>query len=296
MLRAMKITMTMKTTAFSLAVAATSLSAGVAHAGITIVAQRGEGDTTTMYVDGDHGRFEMSKPDKHDTGMIFDGASKKFLIVNDRDKSYSEITEEDMKKMSERVAAMRAQAAERMKSLPPEQRKKMEAMMGSMGGMGPGKQPDYKFERIGDKKTVNGFACETYRMLEDGKAVEELCISPWSAGLVKKGDFEGLRKFAEGMAESFKGAMSQDRNWFMMKKFESFPGFPITRTLLGEGGKRTEVEQVKSVKRGSIAGSMFSVPAGYTKKPSPFEQMGGMGGPGMGGPGHHPHGGPGPKP
>jgi hypothetical protein len=284
--------MTTKSTLSFLATGALLLSPTLARAGVTIVAQRGDGAPTTMLVEGERARVDLSKQDEHASGMILDGPAKRFLILNDKDKSYSEVTQEDMKRIRGKVDEMRKLQEERMKSLPPEQRKKMEEMMARMGAPGPKpKALDIKFERTGEKKTVNGFACETYRMLEDGKVVEEECVSPWSAGLVKKSDFEGLRKFAEQMADSFGGG-GNDRDLFMMKKMDAFPGFPITRTKIDAAGKRTEMEQVKSVKRGALDGATFAVPAGYTKKPSPFEQMGGPGGPGMDGPGGAHHGGP----
>jgi hypothetical protein len=178
---------------------------------------------------------------------------------------------------------MRAQAAERMKSLPPEQRKKMEAMMGPLGAPD-GKMPKVDLKAMGQKKTVNGFACEMYRVSRDGVPKEEDCIAPWSAKVLQKSDFEGFRKFAEEMAKEMGVAGTQND---MFQQYDKFPGLPITRHML-DGG---EDEQIESIKRGSIPESLFTVPAGFTKKELPP-----MGGPGMGGPGGHHHGGPPPKP
>jgi hypothetical protein len=295
MLRAMKMTMTMKTTAFSLAVGATSLFGGVAHAGITMVVLRGAPATatqSTLYLDGDRIRVEGSGKPSHETNVIVDAGAKKMIMINVSEKSYMELTESDMKKMRTQVDAMRAQAAERMKNLPPEQRKQMEKMMAGMGAPD-GKLPKVTFQSMGQTKTVNGFSCEMYRILRDGVAKEEDCVSPWSAKVLQKGDFEGFRKFAEEMAKEMGGAGGGQRDMF--EQFDKFPGLPITRHML-DGG---EDEEIKSIKRGSIPASQFAVPAGYTKKEMPTMGGPGMGGPGMGGPGmrgHRPMGGPGPKP
>jgi hypothetical protein len=45
--------------------------------------------------------------------------------------------------------------------------------------------------------------------------------------------------------------------------FENAPGFPVLRHPL-EPGQPDEI--IKSLKRGSIPASTFTVPAGYTKK------------------------------
>jgi hypothetical protein len=289
----------------AVAAGATLLSSATARAAVTIVVQNGATEApNTLYLDGKRMRIDGTRAGGgRETSMIMDGAGKRMLILNDTEKTYSEITQEDMKKMRVRVEAMRAQAEERMKSMPPEQRKKMEQMMGGMAGGPPAKEKDFKFEKMGEKKTVNGFSCEMYRILVDGKPTEEDCVSPWSAGLIKVSDFEGLREFAESMMQGM-GGNQKEQNWFLFKKrFDEFPGFPVTRVVIEPDGKRLPKEEVKSVKRGSIDAAKFAPPVGFTKTPSPFEQMGGgmggpgMGGPGMGGPGgRHPMGGPGPRP
>jgi hypothetical protein len=176
-----------------------------------------------------------------------------------------EVTQADLERFAALMAQMRPMNEERMKSLPPEQRKKMEAMMG-------GKPIDIKFEKMGGKKTINGFSCEMYRKLEDGKATEEDCIAPWSAGFIQKSDFAGLKKFAEEVAKTagMMGRGGQD----MFAQFEKAPGFPVSRHILEPGEQADEV--LKSLKRGSIPASMFAVPAGYTKKELPMGMGGGM--------------------
>jgi hypothetical protein len=299
MLRPHKETTTMKTTTMAVALGTTMLFAGAARAGVTMVVQRGPAataSTSTIYLDGDRIRVEGAQKTQRDTSVIVDGAAKKMIMINATEKSYMEMTEADIKKMKAQVDAMRAQAMERMKNLPPEQRKQMEKMMGGMGAM-PGadaKPAKLDFQAMGQKKTVNGFACDMYKVSRDGVPKEEDCISPWSAKVLQKSDFEGFRKFAEEMAKQMGSTGAQND---MMEQFEKFPGLPITRHPL-DGG---DDEEIKSVKRGSIPAAQFAVPAGYTKKEVP--QMGapgmghhggpGMGGPGMGGPGHHPGG---PKP
>jgi hypothetical protein len=251
-----------------------------AHAGLTIITQRGADPIATLYVEGDH--FKVDEP-KHEqaTSVIVDAKAKKVIMVDANKRTYMEMTEEDRKRMRGQMDAMRAQMQERMKNMPPDQRAKMEAMMGPgpAGAADAGKQHDWKFESMGQKKTINGFACEMYKVSEDGKLREEQCVSPWSAGLVKKTDFAGIQKFAESMMEDFGGTRARSGSIF--SRMEKAPGIPISRVSIDANGQRSEEEQVKSIKRGSVPASVFEIPAGFTKKEMPM--------PGMGG--HH-HGGP----
>ena len=230
-------------------------------------------------VDGDHTRVE--NPDKVQAQtVLIDGAAKRLDVINDREKTYMELTEEDMKRALERFQAMKPQLEEAMKNMPPEQRKLIQDKLAGMGaGLDgkPAKPPEYKFDKLGEKKNINGIPCEVYRVLEDGKPREEDCLSPWSAGLIQKSDLEGIRKFGEEMAKSFGGAAGGQRDIFA--HMDKYPGIPVSRVPLEADGTRGAEEQIKSVKRGSISAAKFTVPAGYTKKAMPMGGLGGAGGP-----------------
>ena len=245
-----------------------------AQAAVTLVMQRGADAPSTLYVDGD--KMRMENPTGRERTVIIDAAGKRLMMVNDDAKTYTEITEADMKRFGEMIAQRRAMMEEKMKTMPPEQRKKMEAMMGGLTGTKDGKPRELKFDRLGQKKTINGFSCDMYRVLEAGTPKEEDCLAPWSASLLQRSDFAGLRKFAEQMAKDSgaAGAGSQQ----MFEQFDKYPGFPVSRHPLDPANQPDE--QLKSLKRGSIPATTFAVPAGFTKTASPM-----MGG-GMGGPGH----------
>jgi hypothetical protein len=255
-----------------------------AFAGVTITVQRGAGQLGTMYVEGDRMRMDAPERNERATAIIMDGPTKRILMIDDRNKTYIEMTEEDRKRMRAQADAMRAQMQERMKNMPPEQRKKMEELMGPGAGTGDHKPHDWKFASMGQKKTVNGFACEMYRVSEDGRVREEDCISPWSAGLIKKSDFAGVAKLGEEMFEGMSGGAGGERGHGagVFARIDKAPGIPISRLTIQPDGKPGDEEQIKSIKRGAIAASLFAVPAGFAKKELPM---------GMGmGPGGRPHG------
>jgi hypothetical protein len=246
--------------------AAPLLASGRAHAGVTLVMQRGKDPESTLYVDGDKMRMENPRS-SNERAVVIDAAAKHMLMINDSEKSYSEMTEADLDRAASMLASRRAMMQERLKSMPPDQRARMEKMMGGAED----KPHELKFVKLGTKKTVNGFACEMYRVTDDGQPKEEDCIAPWSSAVLTRADFAGLRKYSEDMAKKL-GAMAGKGNR-IFEQFDKFPGFPVVRHSLESGDR--EDEQLKSVKRGSIPASTFAAPTGYTKKPSPFELMGG---------------------
>jgi hypothetical protein len=257
--------------------AAPLLASGRAHAGVTLVMQRGNDPTSTLYLDGDKMRAENAKTSGEHT-VIIDAANKKMMTINDAEKTYMEITQADMERMAGFIASQRAAMEERMKSMPPEQRKKMEEMMGGQMMGGAAKPHDFKFEKMGGKKTVSGFSCEMYRISEDGKPKDEVCLAPWSPSFITRADFGGLIKFSQEMQKSLGNLAGGNRHPF--DQFDKAPGFPVLRHPL-EPGQEDEV--LKSLKRGSIPASTFAVPAGYTKKEMPMGPMMGGRPHGMGG-------------
>jgi hypothetical protein len=257
---------------FTGVVLAAGLAAGgaTARAGVTIVTQHGSGGATTITLEGDHVRIDHPERTERNSAIVLDAAAKKVVMINDQEKSYTEMTEADRQKLHTQMEAMRAQMKDRLKDLPPEQRQKVEQMMGKPdeGGAAP-KGPTVKFEAMGSKKTINGFACEMYRKLEDGKLREELCAAPWSAGLVQKSDFAAIGKFAAGMMNELGGPRARNRR-NPLAELDQYPGIPISRVAIDEDGKRGQEDQIKSIKRGAIPAARFEVPAGYTKRELTF--------------------------
>ena len=253
-----------------------------ARAGVTITVQRGADAPSTVYVEGD--RMRMDTPERMEAGqnmhvsaIILDGPAKRMIMLDDKNKTWSEMTEEDRKRIRAQVEAMRAQMQERLKSMPPDQRKRMEEMMGPLEG-GDAKPRDWKFEATGQKKSVNGMACQMYRVTEDGKLLEQQCVSPWSAGLVKKTDFAGVAKISQEMFQGMTGGAGAARGGGanMLAQIQKAPGIPISRVPMHADGTPGEEEQIKSIKRGGVSASMFAVPSGYAKKDLPMG-MGEMG-------------------
>jgi hypothetical protein len=267
-------------------------SAGSARAAVTIVTQHGDRPAGTVIIDGDHVRIDHPEGDDRANVTLVDAAAKKLVMINDKEKSYIELTDADRQRMKEMIEARRAQMKERLQNVPPDQRERIERMMKERGAMGePAKEPASKFEPTGEKKTINGFSCQMYRRLIDGKVREELCAAPWGAGTLQKSDVAALQKFGAAMEDM--GPMRRQRRNFLAD-FDQYPGVPISRVPIEPDGKRGEETQIKSITRGAVPASKFAIPAGYTKKDLPMGRGPGMGGPGRGGPGRP--GGPPPEP
>ena len=144
---------------------------------------------------------------------------------------------------------------------------------------------EIKYEPLGTKKKISGFACEMYKVQVGSFSSSESCIAPWGSNLVTKAEVEQFKKAFADMEKSF-GSLGAMRAGDLSKA----PGIPVEQVHYGADGKTPEwTTTLKSVSRGSVAASTFQVPAGFTKQEMPMGGRGGGFGPG-GGP-HGPHGG-----
>lgn len=285
------------------------LGASPAHAALKLNYQRVQDGQTTenrLTFDDMHLRMDglphEGAPAGHDPGggtaprgprahaVILDGTLHKMLMINTEGKSYREITESDMKQVKERMVAMRTQMAERMKNMPPEQRKMMEKMMGGKGAAGAammsGETLAVTYESMGQKKTVAGFPCQMFKVMLGQVLLSQTCFAPWDANVVNKAEAEKFKNLALELKKMFdmgQGA-GAGQDWTKV------PGMPVEEVHFAPDGKTaTWTNTLKSVERGAVPADTFSAPAGFKKEEGGMFGPGGPGGPGgPAGPGGRP--------
>jgi hypothetical protein len=211
-------------------------------------------EKTRMRAETDSGGRKMT--------MIFDGTAQVMRTIDDASKSYTEMTKADMEKMSAQMAGAMTQMQEQMKNMPPEARKRMEAMMAGRGAAaGPAAPTEYK--KIGTDK-VGKWTCDKYEGTRNGEKVSELCtVAPASVGFTA-GDFEVTRQ----MAEFFSKLVPQGADQMFRvgsATANGFSGLPV-RTIIFRNGAPSFTSEITDVSRQNFPDSLFTVPAGYTKR------------------------------
>ena len=238
----------------TIAVLCAATAAPAARAGVTITSEGEDKAQTVMALEGDKIRFE----DPREGGVIsiFDGGARKIVHAMVSERTYTEMTEADMK-------AMRAQMDAAMAQMPPEQRAQMESMgMGKKAGPGAAR-PVPKYVPMGKKETVAGYKCEWYRELEGGKVASEGCYIPWGAGAITREDLRPMKKMSQFLEAVMPAGQST-----MQEDLDAAPGFPAIHVDMQ--GETREVQRLVSIKRGSVGADRFRLPAGYTKTERPM--------------------------
>lgn len=237
------------------------LAAAPAHAALTLTFERTRGaekSTHAGYLDGQ--KLRMEQPGASGRGnkvMIFDGGSKKLLIVDADTKSWMEIGEEEVKQMKARMDGMRAQMAGQLDKLPPDRRAQAEQMMN-------GTATELAFAPQGQKKTVNGFACEMYKVTMGGRPFEDSCIAAWNSGALAKADADAIRSVFGSLQ-----ALFASLPFAKTMNLGRFPGLPVQTVHQEPAGGESWQDNLKSIKRGAVSADLFQVPPGYKKVINP---------------------------
>jgi hypothetical protein len=224
-----------------------------------------------MWFDSGRMRTERQEADGDSQVVVF--KDQALYMLDPKSKSYRMVDKATAQRLGGQIAEAKKKMEERMASMPPEQRQKMQEMMAKMGGgaaaglMG-GKTPERTVKNTGRTETVAGIKCTIWEAIQDGKKEEELCSAPPSS--LPGGD-EIMKTFRDisSMLSSFTqslGAGSRNEPWHDMEKINGVP--ILTRDFAD--GKPTSEMRLTSVKKESVAGTSFEVPAGYTQKTMAF--------------------------
>jgi hypothetical protein len=263
---------------FVLAVFVSSLAAGT---GVVIVtthtttAQPEDKTTNKTYVDSDRMRMETQAMGGMQI-VIFRQDKGLFWIIDQKGKTYMEITKQDFQQMKAKMNEAKAMMDERMKSLPPEQRQMMEKMMQGRGmpAMQPAGTIKTTYKKVASGEKVNQWVCAKYEGYREDNKVKEVWTTDWkSLGLtpesfkVMKDLGEFFEDFAKDMASSFDKIGSEE--W---EKEQGYSGIPV-KTLSYADGKLRAATEVTEVKQESLSAALFDLPEGLTKKEMPYKQM-----------------------
>jgi hypothetical protein len=240
--------------------------APLVHADTTIeYAGTSPGGSThqTMYVTKGKARMETGNGGGGGT-VIFDEAQDAFYAINDNQRTYMRMDEKTMgERMQQTRSAISEMMAERMKNMTPEQRQRVQAAMGRMGGgAAPGGQPPEpsRYEKTGQTLTVAGHACEVVDVYRGATKASELCLAKRGALDMSGGDYATLRalqKLSLRIAQSVHSMMGGAGGMGA----PDVDGVPVRMVHYGPRGATTM--ELKRVSHDKLSADLFKIPEGY---------------------------------
>jgi len=198
----------------------------------------GRGGGTTNSVEYfSHNAIKTTSTDGNDTIIRLD--SEKFITIDNKKKTYSEMTFKQMWDMLNQAGAA-------LGKMPAEQMEAMKKMMGST-------DTAFSVTKTGTGEQIAGYATDKYLL----KGPMEMDI--WSAPDLK---------IPSAYYDAMKFQAAANPMFDMKKMFEEMKkigGMPLktVMTIKMMGNAMTTTKTVTSIEKGAIPASVFEVPAGY---------------------------------
>ncbi|HUZ75613.1 MAG TPA: DUF4412 domain-containing protein [Stellaceae bacterium] len=269
----------------ALAMAATGTGGARAAAVITVQNSGSDGahagQAETIYLEADH--LRMTRPDG---SMIYREDLKKVWSIDDAHHSYREITAETMQQMQAAMSQAKTRMEQQLKSLPEDQRKRIEAMMQQQGmGQSPAAAPPpMTYEKVGAARTVGKWSCTPFRVKggpePSDSGHEEYCIARLKDVGLTRDDLKplvSLGKFMQQMGPGGRAAQAFDLD--AQTKAIGFEGLPVQTTRYSSDGKVEFQTTITDVAQKSVPANSFDLPAGYVKQEMSFGRPPGKGAP-----------------
>ena len=210
----------------------------------------------TNYLSNDHIRTSRAGG----TDMIINLKTGVMTTIDEKKKTYYEVTKQDMQ-------AMQAKMAEKMND------PKMKQAMAMMQGMSNSMAGSTEVRKTGASRKVAGFACEEWSISMGGMMTMTECVTNDLQYPVQS--WAALADFQESMRKSMSGSgfgPSAKASADFAEKMKSIKGFPVaSSSTVGAGGvKMTTSSEVTEVRHTAIAASIWEVPAGFAKVENPM--------------------------
>lgn len=225
-----------------------------------------------LLVQGDDVRMEGAHSDrgsKAKSTILFRGGTETFIVLDEEQRSYFEITRADAKRLGAALEEARSRMQAQLGKMSPEQRAMVERAMGNLTGASTSasKPEPVKAVATGATDEVRGRSCREYDLVRGTKKIGGACVASWSALGLAPDDLQGLRKLA-----AFQREMLEQVSWLAdaaagsdaFAMMDEVGGFPV-RVRTEQNGEPV-VMQVIGIERQEIDPKTFAIPPGYTKR------------------------------
>jgi hypothetical protein len=163
---------------------------------------------------------------------------------------------------------------EQMKSMPEDQRKKLEAMMeAELGQTASGQkaaESSVIYRKLGKSMTVRGWSCEMVERLVNGKKQADLCVARLDQVGLTPDDVKVFEDFFIFVRQAMPASHHRTSliDFEDLRKAVGYAAIPLDVTTYADG-KVVSHGVIKAIERSEIPPETFEIPAGYQKETMP---------------------------
>lgn len=217
-----------------------------------------------------------------DDYLIFRADKQLVWFVQPGKSQYMQMDKQMMSAVGQQLSAAMGMLQAQLATMPPEQRAQIEGMMKGMGvSTGGGSQAKAQplVQKVASGERVGPWTCDRYASrAPDGKLLQETWVAPADAATLPAEDAAALHAMgmffedlSKGIQDALKGAMP---GFSLPASGDLFKGLPVRFISYDTTGKPDSQWELKSVRKESIPGGKFDVPAGFSQQSAAPPTMG----------------------
>ncbi len=204
-----------------------------------------------------------------DGEMIYRGDRREMVIVNDEEKSYIVLDEEQMKAMAAQISQAMSAMDQALAAVPEGQREKMREMMNKRMPMKMDQREPSNLKKTGETDTINGYPCVKYQVWRAGILERELWVTPWKnieGGADAVQAFEDMSSFFKEMLNSLPQMGDQDFADSAFEHLKEMGGMPVVTREFADDGSLENESTLKSANQQAFDPDEFEPPKNYKRK------------------------------
>lgn len=210
-------------------------------------------------------RLEARSQEGETTVVIFRARESVAWVIDPTAGTYYEITPARVAELGKQMGAAQREMAAELAKMPPEQRRAIEEMMGSMGQT-VGAPPPATMRLLARGEQVGAFQCARYEILRGGARTAEIWVAPLEQLQLRREELDTLAALGrmleplgqQGPASQLSGLAAMEGGG------EKVDGFPV-RSLSYDNGQAYREELLVRAERQSFEPKLFELPAGLRK-------------------------------
>ena len=219
-----------------------------------------------------NGKIRFTPPNQNKNYSLYDSKTGELIHVDVAQKKYLSMDENDIaeqaKQAKKQMDAMRQNMMDRMKDMPPEQKKQVEQMMNNhLARVEAQKNPaQIEQKETSRTETITGIQCTVHETYIDGVKNSELCITAADKMGLDNQDAEALMAMQEFMKRMQKVAQTMMGSSAASADIQ---GIPLHTKLFAPDGSIKLETRLASLSKDTINSEKVSIPADFTPMKMP---------------------------
>jgi hypothetical protein len=200
--------------------------------------------------------------------MIFKGADGQAMAVDHEAQSYITLDRKQVAATMEQLSPALEQVRKRLESLPPDQRARVEKMMGRKMPAQPAAPPQWDVDATGESGQHAGYDCEWHNLSREGALQQRMCLADPDdiiGGREALATMRQMAKFIEEVFAPIRAQLPMAMGDNPMANLEKMNGFPIITQRLSNGSVESDL-RLQGAAETALNNNAFAPPAGYTER------------------------------